>query len=279
MKISRTFNGKVSGFSLVEILIVSVLLSIIILGLLLMFQQTQKAFRVGLTQTDVLEAGRATTDLIARELQQITSSKDRVVNFYAEIQYPRLEQALPGTPQVRTNFFTDMFFLTRENQTWKGIGYRFDPVPNNGLRTLLRYEAKAPVGTDLTWMINDFYNTNVNPVVPVASGVIHFKVRAFDLKGILLTNEVKQTIADTIIKMSSGNYAPGEVGYYSMTNKTIPASIEFELGILESREQDHVRALSDVPTAAAKYLEQQAGKVHIFRQRVTVRNVDPSVYQ
>ena len=99
------------------------------------------------------------------------------------------------------------------------------------------------------------------------------------MKGILLTNEVDQKIPDTIIKMSSGNYAPGQVGYYQMTNKTVPAFVDFELAILEPRAQERVRALSDVPgSAAADYLAQQAGRVHVFRQRVTVRNVDPSVY-
>ena len=33
------------------------------------------------------------------------------------------------------------------------------------------------------------------------------------------------------------------------------------------------------PTARNNYLVQQAGKVHVFRQRVAIPNVDPSVYQ
>ena len=32
-------------------------------------------------------------------------------------------------------------------------------------------------------------------------------------------------------------------------------------------------------TARNNYLVQQSGKVHVFRQRVAIPNVDPSVYQ
>src|SRR5947207_12610645 len=53
------------GFSLIEIMVTVSLLTFIILGLLLMFNQTQRAFRTGMTQTDVLEAGRATMDMLS----------------------------------------------------------------------------------------------------------------------------------------------------------------------------------------------------------------------
>ncbi|HPC60329.1 MAG TPA: prepilin-type N-terminal cleavage/methylation domain-containing protein, partial [Verrucomicrobiota bacterium] len=55
-----------SAFSLVEILVTVALLSFIVLGLLAMFHQTQRAFRSSITQTDVLEAGRALTEIIGR---------------------------------------------------------------------------------------------------------------------------------------------------------------------------------------------------------------------
>src|SRR5262249_37093152 len=60
------------GFSLIEILVVVALMTIIILGLLLMFQQTQRAFTQSMTQSDVLANGRAVMDLIPREVEQMT---------------------------------------------------------------------------------------------------------------------------------------------------------------------------------------------------------------
>ena len=47
------------AFTLIEIMVTVALLSFIILGLMAMFHQTQRAFRNSITQTDVLEGARA----------------------------------------------------------------------------------------------------------------------------------------------------------------------------------------------------------------------------
>src|SRR5262245_6044945 len=60
-----------AAFSLIEIMVVMGLLTVIILGLMMMFNQTKKAFTAGMTQVDVLENGRTVTEMIARELSQI----------------------------------------------------------------------------------------------------------------------------------------------------------------------------------------------------------------
>ena len=46
-------------------LVVMALLSLIVLALMAVFNSTQTAFRASVTQTDILEAGRAAMDLIA----------------------------------------------------------------------------------------------------------------------------------------------------------------------------------------------------------------------
>src|SRR5262249_29884782 len=140
------------------------LLTIIILGLMAMFNQTQRAFRLGMTQTDVLESGRIVTDMVGRELEQMTPSdlsgaNPNGGNFYAAIinslpppgpfatpatYFPFL-QPLPGGNYVRTNVLEDVFFLTRENQAWTAVGYfvRTNPVFAGGwepVGTLYRFE-------------------------------------------------------------------------------------------------------------------------------------------
>src|SRR5258708_17594521 len=86
------------------------LLSFIVLGLLAMFNQTQKAFRSSMTQVDLLEAGRAVTDMMARDIEQLVATEFTyvyqngrlvpAVNFSAEfsglLQEP-VFQRLPGT--------------------------------------------------------------------------------------------------------------------------------------------------------------------------------------
>ena len=75
----RNFSGQAAGdfrraFSLVEVLVVMGILSIIVLALMAVFNTTQRAFRAGVTQTDVLEGGRAAADLIAQDLKNLTPS-------------------------------------------------------------------------------------------------------------------------------------------------------------------------------------------------------------
>src|SRR5215831_10646143 len=82
-----------AGFSLIELMITMGLLSFIIIGLLIMFQQVQRSFRSSMTQTDVLESGRSVTDMVARELEQMTPTQFapdpvtgyRSTNFAAEL--------------------------------------------------------------------------------------------------------------------------------------------------------------------------------------------------
>ena len=64
----------------------------------------------------------------------------------------------------------------------------------------------------------------------------------------------------------------------SFVSNAIPASVEVELGILEERAAERARSITS-PTARYNYLTNEVGKVHLFRWRVPVRNVDPRAYQ
>jgi hypothetical protein len=166
-----------NAFSLVEILVTIALLSFIILGLFAVFNQTQRAFRSSLTQTDVLEAGRAVNDILTRDLEQMTPSGAVLpippgrlamygisvtttgANFYAQmIKAAPVVQSLPGGGQFRTNFLQDIFILTRDSQNWVGIGYcvRTQDVSGRlwlpeiqtgqmGVGSLYRYSATLPI--------------------------------------------------------------------------------------------------------------------------------------
>src|SRR5437867_132839 len=79
-----------AAFSLIEIMVTVALLSFIVLGLLAMFTQTKRAFTSSMTQTDVMESGRAVIEMIARELEQLTpghvnNGNYRCTNFFAEL--------------------------------------------------------------------------------------------------------------------------------------------------------------------------------------------------
>jgi hypothetical protein len=70
----------------------------------------------------------------------------------------------------------------------------------------------------------------------------------------------------------------GETGF-AMFSNTLPASVEIEMGVMEDRALQRAESLSGSLPAQGRYLAGAAGAVHVFRQRVTIPNVDPAAYQ
>lgn len=275
------------AFSLVEVLIVVALLSVIVLGLMAMFGQTQRAFRLGMAQTDVLEGGRAATDLLARELQQVRPSYvKQTANFYAWLPpFTPLLQELPGldianNKQYRTNLLEDLFFLTCENQRWTAIGYTIrDPKdvtirPQGGDGTLYRYNATGLLPAVLPVQLAYFTNPALTNLSRVADGVVHFRVRAFDTNGVWISSLNLTNIFAT----RDNSPAPGEVRQYLFRSNAVPAAVEIELGFLEARTLERANSIADTTTRRT-YLERQAGRVHLFRQRIPIETVDVKAYQ
>ncbi len=238
-----------SGLTLVEMLVSSALMLFILLGLTLMFGQTQRAFQGGTKQIDVLEGGRAALDLIVRDLEQMADSgMIGVTNFFVGT----VNNALDLKPGL-TNEIQDLYFLTHYNREWHAVGYSVkNTVP--GVGSLYRYDVADPSERPLsnnrlfidygTSLSGNF--TNFNRII---DGVIHFKIRAADASGVA-------TNASTI-------------GYSVHTTNSLPHYVDVELGILEPRTLEQARGMGNASTA---FLQQQVGKIHIFRQQVPIRN-------
>jgi len=292
---SVTRRRLAAAFSLIEVLVVTGLLSVIIIGLVMMFAQTQRAYKLGTTQVDVLEGGRMVTDLMTRDLQQGAASGQpnwvNLVNFYVGLpNVDPLTQELPGSTTRRTNLLEENFFLTRENQTWTAVGYfvrtndqSYLGYPAGSGGSLYRFETNYSdtiFRQNPHWAWRDFNAalTNAARVSRVLEGVVHFKIRTYDPRGNWISTNAIPNVTNQWPAGAVLNYPFGETGYLYFTSNALPATVEVELGVLESREIDRARAISS-PTARAAYLSQQAGKVHLFRWRVPVRNADLSVYQ
>jgi len=291
------------AFSLIEILIVVTMLSVIILGLVAMFGQTQRAFRAGMTQTDVLEAGRMATDLIGRELEQVTpaylpttgwllnNTTNIQPNFFAWLPgYTPLVQPLPGSSRPRTNLLEELFFLTRRNQEWISIGYFVrtnnpangaldwprvgGPTETVGVGTLYRFETNAPVlsGRNPAQMYQEFRAATLDEfrASKIMDGVIHFRLRAYDTNGMWITFNHGNIVATNVFA--------GGVGEYIFYSNAVPASVELEIGILEDRAWERYKSLADA-AGKYRYITNQAGRVHLFLQRIPIRSVDPLAYQ
>ncbi|MGA2786443.1 MAG: type II secretion system protein [Verrucomicrobiota bacterium] len=288
------------AFTLVEILVTVVLMSFIVLALMAVFNSTQAAFRASLTQTDVLEGGRSVMGLIKSDLESMTPTYLNETNFYAAVSNSFV-QPLVGGSAMRANVMEDVFFITRDNQTWKGVGYfvrsnLFASGMVGTPGTLYRFEtnnsaaqfAGNPHAMFVTYDLarqgfGVVSNTLPGGVSRLLDGVMDFKVRAFDTNGLWITTNlvvIHGVSTNANVWVGQTNSSTGyEPSFIYMLSNTLPASVEIELGLLEDRSLQRVESLGDSYLTQSNYLAQQAGKVHIFRQRIPIRNVDPSAYQ
>jgi len=295
-----------SGFSLIEVMVAVALMSLIVIALMAVFSSTQKAFRASVTQTDVLEGGRAAMELITQDLRQmtpsggisnVTSTVNGAVNFSVLANnntYLPLVQGLPGSSVQRTNLLNYFFVLSRQNTKWIGVGYIVDNTNSSTLYPLYRYyrddlsvrSNPLLLFSDFTGIIASGQWTN-SSMSHVMDGVVHLTVRANDTNGVWMNNTVRPytNVQNTLFFSSPPfQYGYGEAQFYMFSN-TVPASVELELGVLEDRVLARAESLpNNVPAAAPNdrrtlYLRDQSGKVHLFRQLVTIPNVDPTAYQ
>jgi prepilin-type N-terminal cleavage/methylation domain-containing protein len=260
------------AFSLIEIMVAVTLLAVITVGLLSMFYHTQKAFRLGAGQVDVLEGGRSTMHLLSQDLQEMYPSHvAQVANFEAlPVGNARLDMDLPGGG-YRTNLVQDISFISRHGDEWIGITYR---VSHNGLgagtlyRSVISTNPSLPHSTTPLpeWMVvsNLFRDTtnfavlSPDPTVHdpdfhrIADGIVHLRVRgAYDNRGRL--------------------YPEAVPGVYGFTNE-VPAYLDLELAILDPKGVSQFEARTNAPATARAYLAGQVHRVHLFTQRVPIRS-------
>jgi type II secretory pathway component PulJ len=297
---------RAAGFTLVEILVVVVLMALIVLSLMAVFNSTQSAFRASITQTDVLEGGRSAMGLIKSDLETMAPSfgtNNGAVNFYANpngannfysnpnlFQYQSqngpLVQSLAGSGYLRTNVLESFFILTRQNTTWTGVGYAVNAASANPINPLYRFSLSTNVlaAAGPVALYNAFANavssgawTNTGIMSHLMDGVAHLTVRAYDTNGLWMTNGYPSGYTNIAGNAWFSSPTLGEIGFCMYSN-TLPAAVEIQLGVLEDRTLQHAESIAD-PNTRSNYLAQHAGQVHLFRQRIPIRNVDPSAYQ
>jgi len=289
------------AFTLVEVMVVVSLLSLIVLALMAVFNSTQRAFRASITQTDILEGGRATMDLITSDLRAMSPSAGVSnylangnsavanilnglvpVNFFVStnFNYQPLVQSLVASGQQRTNVLEDFFILSRNNRTWTGTGYVVDTTSTNYLNPLYRFSMSTNVqAASPASLFTNFLNSPLTGPgwSHLMDGVVHLTVRAYDTNGVWMTNGYVNPLNAMIRNVVFQPSTLGEVGFYMMSN-TLPVSVEVQLGALEDRTLQRAESFGNSLTRS-NYLAGQSGQLHIFRQRVSISNVDPTAYQ
>ncbi len=295
-----------AGFSLVEIMVVISLLSLIVIALMAVFSSTQRAFRASVTQADVLEGGRSAVDLMAQDLRSVVAVggvSNGPVNFFAadnayfgwpSLAYAPLPQSLPGSIVARTNTAELFSGFGRENTKWIGIGYAVNTTNSSEFYPLYRYYAETNISQSPLVLANDFWsivnNGGWDKLSHLMNGVVKLSVKAYDRHGYQMTNTYQFQNGNWITNYNIQFYdtPAGNMGFTFYSN-AIPATVELELGILEDRAIARAESLglsghppSPLDPLVARqwgYLTNQSGSVHVFRQRVTIPNVDSSAYQ
>jgi type II secretory pathway pseudopilin PulG len=288
------------AFTLIEVLVVMVLLSLIVLALMTVFNSTQAAFRASMTQADVLEGGRATMDLITADLKGMSPSfgySNNAVNPFSAVNFAVVTtnsfsvQSLVASTNTRTNILENFFILSSGNQngvpTWYGTGYAVITNAPGGspVYPLYRFSMSRPVAIANAAFILFTNFQNFLATLPITQtnyshlidGVVELRVRAYDVNGVWLTNGYAFGQSASLKNVWFLPPALGEVGFYMFSN-SLPASVEIEMATLEDRTLQHAESLPGGGTRD-NYLKNQAGKVHVFRQRVSIPNVDPSAYR
>jgi hypothetical protein len=127
----------------------------------------------------------------------------------------------------------------------------------------------------------------------ICDGVIHFSVRAFATNGFPLFSDGNHTNACFRTNSLSLGYAlasqtqvepnlsyPDNLAKLYFWSNAVPAAVELELGLLEQNAWERYISIGS-PAARLAYLqrEETSSRVHLFRQRISIRNVDPLPYQ
>ncbi len=303
------------AFTLVEMLVTMVLLSLIVLALMAVFNSTQNAFRTSLTQTDMLESGRNVMGLIASDLETMTPSDSPLnitnffnssdpynnnnnVNFFAEVVTfssppSPLYQSLVGVSNpniLRTNVLETFFSLCHQNingtPSWVGTGYVVGTnSPDGALYPLYRFYMVTNATANPASLYNAYAHdvslasfTNSPPWSHLMDGVVDLTVRAYDPNGFWMTSTTNFYTGQLTTNQNTVFMPPvyGEVGFFMYSN-TVPASVAVEMGVLEDTTLQRAEGLDGA--AQLNYLSNHVGQVHLFRQRVWIRNVDPTAYQ
>jgi hypothetical protein len=183
------------------------------------------------------------------------------------------------------------------NQDWIGTGYTvfFDDAPTNYVGTLYRLSMTNRLRNgpfDVSgriWLDTPFTNMS-----RIADGIVHLRVRPCAGNGFPIISDGSRLYAfvrtNANLPLTGFLYgsvqnaftipaaaAPDQMLGTYFVNTAVPAYVELEIGILEPKTLQRYRAIPPGPVAA-QFLASHVADVHIFRQRVPIRNVDLSVF-
>ncbi len=291
-----------AGFSLLEVMLAVTITGVLIASLYAVFNQTQKALRSNVDQVDVLEGGRAAMEIITRELADAAASgyfgemnfsagipplwtesnpdTGKLIRRYYDL--PRLSdypgdlsgfrpsyQGLSAT-QVRTNVLQEAYWLRRVGNVVQAKSLRVIN-PRNGIGTLARFEyAITNPPRHRLDLFPTVATTAATNYAQLLDGVIHLRFQTYDQHGFPIVPAPWNTNFYPGVIRTNEVAAPAETRVQFLSN-ALPAYVDVELGILEPTALARFRAFPGDSAFARQFLSNRVGQVHLFRQRVPVR--------
>jgi len=262
------------AFTVVELLVAVSIMTLIVVVLYGMFDQTQRALRGNSAQTDVTEGGRAGMGLIARELELMGASRvTGCTNFWVEVTSPPWKLQLVSSNAFRTNVLQEVFFISQFNKSWSGIGFKI--LATNGVGSLYRFGVTVPISRFNPSVLSSNWTVLANTNYPdffqrVTDGIVHFRVTAFDGGGYLYSYTNIYNNTNITVQNAPFNGLPTGENRYVFRRDAVPAAVEVELGVLEPQVFERFKSFPN-PIMASNYLARQAGAVHLFQKRIPVR--------
>lgn len=279
------------GMTLLELMVSMTLLTVIVLGLYSMFDQTQKALIRGSEEVDVQETARSAFRVMLEELDQARVAHEFDGTNFAiapNTNAPRyLRQVLIDGS---TNFhgLQDFFFLTREGPRTKVVGYFVRaasdprrgmiprPADSNlwtaGVGSLYRFE----LATNYLHVGNRHLQTNFQ------NFLIDYAPHPF-YRQPLMTNV--QKVADGVVNLRIIGYTNGTLvsfgdptnnranAFVAETNHRNPSHVAIQMGVLEPKTLAQARLIPGT-FAVSNYLYRASPNVLMLRARVPLR-IDP----
>ena len=303
---SRWDSRRRAAFSLLELLVAVGLLSVIVLALYAMFDQTQKALHRSIAQTDVMEGGRSAFDLIVRDVERahptgVTGPIELPVYNLLVRKSPLSTQAGPGSRDVihRDATFSELYYmLPIRDRLWSAAGLfvasetdasQSVPVINGveSVGTLYRYQAPSTVfvrGPGATTALGKLTSDLVNNTsfarnrratnsTRLLDGVVFFRVLPYGGSGLPLDAvSIAPNLTLTNIVIARPQGSPNTY-LTTFTGAAMPNAVEVEFGVLPPKSLIQYRSVPD--NLKAGYLTKHAAEILLFRQRIALRSAIP----
>ena len=305
LQLNKSLDKKtvsISGFSLLEMLMAVTITTFITISLYAIFDQTQRAFRSGLAQVDVLESGRAASEILDYDIRQIVPNPlefrsgrmalDNSANFRG---YPfnfwvdnRSTFGSLGGSLLSGNSITtahqNVIFFHRNNDELTAVGYFNVPIALNWAG---RRPPRAPV-------ISTLYRFSATRKLSALNEEVFERILQAFLAGPIAwqknpTRDYQyQEIISGVVQMRWSPFAPnGEWWQFiddplvrrsgggsflsglTAGGNVIPAQVEYELMVLEEETLKQYVILGEANALQARdFLGEHVQNIHYFRKRI-----------